>query len=208
MRFSYLSDTSKQAYDRALELYSNEKDKYHTIHHVNYMLSLSNHYWNEFNACCNERISQEEKEAIYESIIFHDCIYVPGSCTNEEDSADEADAFLREMGFDRKFRRRVEDLILSTRVGEKLDDDSKKFIHDLDWSYFITCEEILDAERKIFNEYRDEGFILREVFKLRLKFYSDLDSSNEKILFNVFEKYDSIARSNISKRIIEFSYSI
>ena len=60
MRFSYLSDTSKQAYDRALELYSNEKDKYHTIHHVNYMLSLSNHYWNEFNACCNERISQEE----------------------------------------------------------------------------------------------------------------------------------------------------
>lgn len=194
------------AKSRAYELYSDDKEKYHTVHHMNYILALASRYWEELQKI-HGFLTNEEKNALTMSIIFHDCVYIPGSNTNEEDSADEADAFLRMYGYDKPFISNVTDLILSTKQGAELDNDLKKFLHDLDWNCFVTYEEILDTEKKIFKEYRDAGFLLLDVFRERLQFYVDLDNAKENIFHSVFGKYNSIAKNNISKRIVEWKYS-
>lgn len=195
------------AKSRASELYSDDNEKYHTIHHVNYMLALASRHWEEFHKI-HGFPTDEEKNALIMSIIFHDCVYVPGSNTNEEDSADEADSFLRMCGYGKPFISSVTNLILSTKQGAKLDNDLKKFLHDLDWSGFVTYEEMLDNEKKIFKECRDAGFLLLDVFRGRLQFYVDLDNAKADIFHSVFRKYNSIAKSNISKRIVEWKYSV
>ena len=164
-------------------------------------------YWEDFKSQFEGFLDVESVQMKLETaIIFHDCIYIPGSKFNEDDSADEADAFMRDEGVDKKIRDEICDLIMSTKLDSKLDSQEKKLLHDLDWSGFATYEQLMEDEQKILNEFRDAGYLLREVHRARFDFYKSLDK--EQIFHSIFKKYEKIAHRNIEKRIIEFNRSL
>lgn len=188
-------------------LYSNDRSYYHTIYHVKTMRAMMKNYWSDFQAKSSGFIDVDSVQMKLETaILFHDCVYEPGSKMNEEYSADEADAFLRLEGADKEVRKDVTDLIMSTKLGAKLDTPEKMFLHDLDWSGFATYEQMLLDEKRVINEFRDAGYILREVHRGRFDFYKSLDKS--KIFYSIFEKYEKIAHRNIERRIVEFNLSV
>ena len=173
-------------------LYSHDLTHYHTIRHAEIVHSMINVYWTNFQLECKDQTDLDHSRMILEIAgLFHDCVYVPGSESNEIDSADQADAFLKNENFDSKTRKEISDLILSTKIGSKLDTPEKRFLHDLDWSGFATYEQLIEDEQKIFNEFRDGGYLLREVYSGRFDFYRSIEIRTlERELLNSIFHYE------------------
>lgn len=200
------------------QFYDTDEKHYHTIHHINRMLALHDHYQDylynagvEYPAFTREDVGVEKAEDWYDgiccAIYFHDCVklnYVEGSIkSSEELSANEATKYLKEKGVSEDRIKFVEDLILSTdNKNYNLDTVSKKYLHDLDWSCFSSMYDLKEAEDKVIQEYVDKGWLRKEVEDNRLNFYKSL--YGEQVFQSVFSKYNWDAQRNIEGRINRF----
>jgi predicted metal-dependent HD superfamily phosphohydrolase len=122
-------------------LYAEQQRHYHNLKHINNLLQLFSQY--------EDKIA--DKEAIFWTIWFHDCVYFPQKSDNEEQSAIVAKIELQkianEISIDTKFIDKVIAFILATKTHTNPTKDS-----DLQW--FLDFDlSVLGADAVIYDEY-------------------------------------------------------
>ena len=199
--------------DLVLErFYSPDPELYHNQRHILQMLALKKRFFEKFLR--EEKILSVQKtifldNSLFLAIIFHDCIYFPGSSENEKNSAEEMRNFLSEVGnsYPEEVLVEAEKLILSTEFGKTPSTPEEKFLHDLDWSGFCTLEELEKNEEKIIEEAVRAGWLRLEAQTARLEFYMKLADSGKQIFYSVLSPFEKTAQDNLSSRILNFSSS-
>lgn len=180
------------------------KDHYHTRHHAMYMLNVLDKYYERIEKFNGEEFTLDERKALALAIAFHDCVYNPGADDNEEQSICATNSVMRNEEIPAKVRKMVVELIMSTKQGTVPESKLQRILHDLDWCCFITYDELLDAEQKIIKEYRDAGYLLRDVIEGRFDFYDSLYMTKDPILVGPFADMGGHARYNLMRRRFEF----
>lgn len=180
-------------YNKLISLYTEPYRAYHNLSHIAHCLD-------EFKEVRNLPEHPNEVEI---AIWFHDAIYNPISKDNEEKSSQLAYQFLKEMEFPDSFRKKVYDLILTTKHTTIPKDIDSQVLVDIDLSILgRPIEEFDKYEKNIRKEYNfvpDAQFktgrraILQE-FLNRLTIYST----------DFFrQKYEGQARKNLERSLIQ-----
>lgn len=175
--------------------YSDDPKKYHTIHHVINMFDLLSLYSPDWDL----EFSGFDSHRLKEAITWHDSVYIPGSKTNEEDSAE---LYRSVCGDDLV----VIEAILSTKVGNKeFKNSTEMILHDLDWSGFIDYDTMCRNEKKIIYEFSCDGrYTEAEAMEGQIKFYKSI--VNDPIyVTKTFKVYNDIAQDNIKRRLEELT---
>ena len=186
-----LLEPSIDCYDALYRAYSEKHRFYHTVKHIDAMLS---HF--------DEVIDIAENPAEVElAIWFHDAIYKPLSKTNELDSAKWAQEFLSTQGFHEKGVERVYSLIMATLHNGELKTNDEKLIVDIDLTILGSSPDVYDEfERNVRKEYKFvPSFIYRKKRKALLE--SFLANASIYNLGYFKDKYEKAARENISRTI-------
>ena len=181
-------------FNRAKRYYNNS-NSYHNIDHINDLIEQLN----------SIELNQEEYNILCSAICYHDSIYIPNKNDNELKSM----KILKENIINNYDTEMASEIIRSTSsfnfnaenfVIKKLSD----IMHDLDYSYFIDFEKLVETDEKIKNEYLK--FITEEQFnKGRTEFLYNL--INKDIYRSVYKKYNNISRENIVK-LLNSKYKI
>lgn len=211
-RNTLISEEAKLT-DLVLErFYSPDPELYHNQRHILQMLALKKRFFEKFLK--DEKIFSIPKtillnNSLFLAILFHDCIYLPGSSENKKNSVDEMKNFLSEIGnsYSEEVLLETEKLILSTEFGKTTVTPEEKFLHDLDWSMFCTLEELEKNEEKIIEEAVRFGWLRLEAQTSWLEFYMKLADSGKQIFYSVLSSFEKIAQDNLSSRILNFSSS-
>lgn len=124
---------------KLINLYMSKGRYYHTIDHLYDCMKLLAKFPSSFE--------------LQVALFFHDAIYDPTRRDNEENSAELADAFLKELGCNRKIRDRVRRLIMVTNHQIDPLDDEERLIIDIDLSIFSNRSKFWSYEENIRKEY-------------------------------------------------------
>ncbi len=126
------------------QLYTEPGRHYHGLAHIRHCLQEAYSVQPPF----------DDTRPIKAAIFFHDAIYDPTRHDNEEQSADLAARYLREMDFPSDFIDRVRALILDTRHAAPPTTIYGQYLADIDLSILGQSPETFDAyERAIRLEY-------------------------------------------------------
>ena len=188
------------------KFYAKDPKKYHTYWHIFNLFELYNLHKDEFH----KEFPNLNENILFESIAWHDCVYIPGCDLNEYLSAQ---AYYYTMRKKPDFRDCVEvdfpvySIILSTKIGnEEFDTPEKMVMHDLDWSGFCNYyHKMLDNEEKILYEATYDGrYFVKEVRNNQLNFYKSIVNKD----LYVTETFKNLlcnetAKKNLEKRIKE-----
>lgn len=193
----------KDCYEKYIKVYPDGKYYHSGVWHINNMLIDLASYWNdyvsEFKLSSRESVRQFEVAQI--AVLFHDIVYKVGAKNNEEKSAE----FVRKAIPDYKYLDEVCDLILSTKVSNKVfDTPLKKFIHDLDFKGFMFYDDICVNEEKLKAEAVRDGFSEKEFLTGQMKFYRQM-AKKDLYLTSMFYTFNMKAKRNILKRIKELT---
>lgn len=175
-----------------VEHYSAKDRAYHTLSHIQSLLSMSESLSGKF----------QSYEAVCFAIWFHDVIYNTKKSDNEEKSAEFAADALTRLGVSEQTITIVREMVLATKHhrGANLSWDTKAFL-DLDTSILGAPEEIYkEYSRAIRKEY---SWVLSFLYrKGRKKVLNDF-LERERIYFTeeIGSKYEAQARHNIAEEI-------
>jgi len=175
-----------------VEYYSARNRAYHTLSHIQSLLSMSEPLKDKF----------QNYDAVCFAIWFHDVIYNTKKSDNEEKSADFAEQALSSLGVSEQTITNVREMVLATKHhrGDNLSWDTKAFL-DLDTAILGAPEEIYkEYSRAIRKEYSwVVSFLYR---KGRMKVLNDF-LERERIYFTeeIGSKFETQARDNISAEI-------
>lgn len=151
--------------------YSHDKLKYHTIHHIDTMLSILEDKWKEIKEEFPE-LTEKDYTELWIAICFHDSIYKPGDSKNEVNSANLFSLTFNFLDLDKK---KIENLILSTiPFSDKINTPLEKILHDLDWLGFSDLKTATLNEGKIINEFVSAGYSNKECITGQKNFYKKL----------------------------------
>lgn len=186
----------KQYIEKVKDYYSDDKNKYHTIHHIKNMFDLYKKYRKEFLS----EFPDLNENRLFQSIAWHDSVYVVGNKFNEDESAKK---YLKEED---DISAKVYFAILSTKIGNiHFETDIEKVLHDLDWSGFIDYDTMIENEKKIIYEaICDNKFTEEEVKKNQKNFYKSF-VNNDIYVTKTFKQFNKIAKQNLQKRIAEMN---
>jgi predicted metal-dependent HD superfamily phosphohydrolase len=140
------------------------------------------------------------------AIWFHDIIYNIGSKTNENESAEYAERYLKEIGVEDNISiEKVKSMIINTdySLKNKVLSNDEKLLIDLDMS-------ILGSLRKDYNKYCEnirkehESISEEDFYRGRLIFIENMLSKNSifKTLF-FKNKYEKMAKKNLKHELKE-----
>lgn len=183
-------------FNSLVTLYSESQRAYHNLKHISSLLEWAENY----------RENIKDFQILSFAIWFHDAIYDARRSDNEEQSANLADAKLKLLKVSEARIEVVRQMILATKTHDvtALNLDGKLFL-DLDLS-------ILGADEAVYQAY--SRAIRREYDFVPEPFYRD---GRQKILQNFLagefiystavcqEKFESPARENIQREIVELS---
>ena len=210
--------------DRAAKYYRKDKRYYHTIYHVLNMFEQFSAFekeWDkEFTHLETDWLyNDNRKEELFWSIAFHDAYYMPGFVKNEAFSADIADVELFNEFFNGNLDiQGIKNNIISTvptntdfdRIiyfengqHKLVHDPIKMILHDLDWSGFLSYNQMLVNEKKILTEAVEIGEIdEKKAFDNQIKFYKSL-IGKDVFLTDVFKKHNNTVQNNLINRLEE-----
>jgi len=182
---------STECYNALHGAYSEKRRFYHTIDHIDAMLS-------HFDGVKEIAERPEELEL---AIWFHDAIYKPLSKTNELDSANWAQTFLASHDYHEAGIARVHTLIMATLHNGSLKCHDEQLIVDIDLAILGAPPAVYDQfERNVRKEYRlVPWFIYRKKRKELLQSFLSSPSVYNLELFK--ERYERAARDNIGRAI-------
>lgn len=196
--------------------YRDDPKYYHTFDHIKdcFLKFIQNEEMFDEQYSDHDTRFDYNKDLLFWSIAFHDAFYMPGLQANEELSFEIYSAVMIQNSM--VCDTHVYNIILSTKFSKFLDYKlaSEKIMHDLDYSCFISAEELEKAEKKIYNEFvgilqLEDNEIQRNFFKAkRIEFYKNLlEKLKENKIYGdlfytaPFSKYNKYVKSNIQERI-------
>ena len=184
---------SLECFDALRSAYSQKHRFYHTVEHINAMLRHFDQVGHL--ASCPAQLEL--------AIWFHDAIYKIFSKTNERDSAEWAQTFLRVQGYNKEAVQSVYDLIMATQHNDEASSitEDAKLLVDIDLTILGATPEVYDEfESNVRKEYRlIPSFIYRKKRKELLASFLDNSSIYQTDYFR--DKYESTARDNLSRVI-------
>lgn len=182
---------SSECFERLYQAYCEKHRHYHTIQHIDAMLE-------HFDQV---RTMAEFPSEVEIAIWFHDAIYKPLSKSNEADSAQWAQDFLRSSGYDEQGIQRIYKMIMATAHNGKLKNSDDKLIVDIDLTILGTSPEIYNQfEINVRKEYRIvPSFLYRRKRKELLISFLNQPSIYHLEYFK--DKYESSARRNLQLAI-------
>lgn len=178
-------------YDELIKAHAEKHRAYHRLDHI--------------AACLRHlddvRDQAERPDEIEMALWFHDAVYKPLSATNEEDSADWAEAWLVRRGADASMIARITDHILDTKSHDAPDTIDGQIMLDIDLSILGTPAHIYDEyEQNIRFEYRRvPKFIYRKKRSEVLRIFLSRNRIYATGYFH--DKFERQARNNLSRAI-------
>lgn len=135
----------------------------------------------------------------------HDVIYVPGSQTNEEDSAAYIESVMAKLKMPNSIIAETRRIILLTKDHKTTDDDTDgKLMIDADFAIFASSEAEYDAYAQgIWEEYVGSGKVSKEAFvKGRRKFIAGwLEQDRIFLVDQIREELELLARQNLQREL-------
>lgn len=192
------------------ELLYNYSRRWRTYHNYEHIMSMLDAITPEIK----EDLTEDELRILQTAIIFHDVIYIPGSKSSEDASADFARMFLNRAGWNEKDVKKVSILIKETKFYPDLSFMQFPFISN-EFQNLITIIQDLDLLGFAYDEERfdinqqnvfDELSILKYEGSPENNFYKNIEESMSKgrLMYRTkyFKHLNEKAHSNI-KRIIK-----
>ncbi len=191
LMFALSMSANVAAYETLCIAYSEEHRAYHTLEHI--------------DACLRHldevRGDAQRPHEIEMALWFHDAIYNPFSATNELDSADWAQVFLRDCGTTNDAIARIYNLIMVTKNHADVTDNDGQLMLDIDLSILGAAPHIYDQfEKGIRYEYKKvPGFIFKKKRKQILQGFI----AKDKIYIHPYfaNKLEQQAHENLSRAI-------
>lgn len=176
--------------------YETEGRYYHNLAHIEYCLSV-------FDAARDHCL---EPDLVEMALWFHDVIYDMGGADNELRSAEHFMA-VSEAQFDDKLRQHVFDLIMATDHSHAPEGDDKRFIVEVDLSGFgLPWDRFKSDGRNVRSEMAHLSD--NEFYPAQMRFMQSLADRSPLFTYPwFFERYEAVARSNISGYINELQQS-
>ncbi len=174
-------------YDQLMALYAEPNRHYHNFQHICECLR-------EFDLAQD---LPRQPFAVELAIWFHDAIYDPRAGDNEERSADLANRWLTDNGFEKTLCKSVVQLVLATKQHDGSLDPDAPLLVDIDLSILgQPGERFWEYESQIRKEY---GWVPENVFaqkraEILKRFLSRRTIYNTEIFF---AKYEEQARKNL-----------
>lgn len=196
-------------FHKLMSAYSSQYRFYHSISHVKNVLNELDNIWQNI-PCCDifSDVNNREKyyRILYLSIWFHDAVYIPGSSSNEIESADLAASELQNLNIPEIEIKIICENILSTINHKPISElEVCNFFLDLDLSILGQNEDIyLEYSDNIRKEYAfvDENIYNQKRREILLNFIG----RNSLYYTKIFrEKYETKARKNIEIEIKKLS---
>lgn len=183
--------TSEDCYQSLITAYGEAHRHYHTFEHITAMLK-------HFDKCNDQGDNPQEIEI---AIWFHDAIYKPFSSSNELDSANWAQRFLLEAGYDEDKIKRVFELIMATQHHGLPKSTDEKLLVDIDLSILGSSAKRYDQfEKQVRQEYKwVPGLIYRKKRKALLESFLNRPSIYSTDHFR--KQFESQARINIQEAL-------
>lgn len=175
--------------------YSDVKRHYHTIDHLEAMISILNEV--------KENI--EDWDTTLFAVFYHDIIYKASSSTNEADSAKLAMERLNALAYPANKIAKCANMILATKQHLTSEDNDTNFILDADLAILGTNEE---DYQKYKDQIREEYAIYPDFMynagrrKTMQKFLKN-DSIYKTVFFTT--KFNQQAKNNIEKELLELA---
>lgn len=175
---------------------------YHNLFHIDRMLGFINKY---------NHLSKN-KHTLKAAIFGHDIVYVPGSQTNEQESADVFDLILQRLSIKKEDVSEIKRLIMITQEHKTTDDDADgKLIIDGDYEILASEEDVYNRySANIWRENVGSGKVSEEAFKKRRAQFVNgwLQSIKENRLFlipEIREKLQPQAKNNLERELLRLS---
>lgn len=189
-------------------LYRLNPDKhYHTLQHVDTMLTLCLQNAAKIGKCFPELAAADGFRSLVEAILWHDVDYRIGAKDNEIRAASLYTQYAQYMGDCANID--VVKAILSTVIGNWTFNSSLEMVlHDLDYHTFRDENLMHDAEELLYGEYLDmvhpnsDDTSLedrRDFLKRQIAFYRTLQGRD--VFVSIFATYNIKAQENIQARI-------
>ncbi|MCF7834597.1 pantetheine-phosphate adenylyltransferase [Candidatus Gracilibacteria bacterium] len=142
--------------------FQNENFYHHRLH----IISCLNDFYEIRNI-------SENPDALELAIIFHDIVYIPGASDNEEKSAELADKYLSNLGYDANFIAQVKHLIMMTKHDKVPQTMDEKIIIDIDLA-------ILGKDNKFYKRYISN---IREEYKRNIPGLTNVKFNQGRLAF-------------------------
>lgn len=191
----------KRDVNPVLNFYRSNPNYYHTTNHIMTMTHTLFEVYGYLRPMMDIDIHE-----LFEAIMWHDAVYVPGNKNNEELSAKEYVQYMIKHGYSPD--QYVVNLILSTKIKHIPQNDSEKLMHDLDWMNFGDYEKCYKAEKRIIKEAIDLTTMSKKEIKTKqLEFYKSL--IGKQIFYtDAFNSLNNKAQENIKIRIKKLEKAI
>lgn len=182
---------NRDTYERLIAAYGETHRAYHTLAHIDACLR----HLDKVQAIAN---SPAEIELAF---WFHDAVYKPFSKTNEDDSADWAEAFLLENGVPESRADTVHHLIMLTKDHQAPQTPDGELMLDIDLSILGAPDDVYDQfEKDVRFEYRRvPSFLYRKKRKEILAGFLVRDRLYHTDYFH--DQRDAQARRNLARAI-------
>lgn len=175
---------------------------YHNLFHIDRMLGFINKF---------DHLSKN-KHTLKASVFGHDIVCVPGSQTNEQESADVFGLMLQRLSAKKEDVSETKRLIMITQEHKTTDEDTDgKLIIDGDFEILASEDEVYDNyAANIWREYVGTGKVSEEAFKEgRTRFIKGwLESIKENRLFlipEIREKLQPQAKNNLEREFLRLN---
>lgn len=171
--------------------YSEPKRHYHTIAHLENIVSDLNEVKNQI----------QDWDTILFAAFYHDIIYKASSSTNESDSAKLVMQKLSEIKYPKEKIAKCSNMILATKQHEHSEDDDTNYLTDADLAVLGSSQydyqKYTEQIREEFSIYPD--FMFNTGRKKALQHFIEMKAIYKTEYF--FKKYEKQARINISNEL-------
>lgn len=175
---------------------------YHNLFHIDRVLGFINKF---------DHLSKN-KHTLKAAIFGHDIVYVPGSLTNEQESAEVFDLILQRLSIKKEDVSEIKRLILITQEHKTTDEDiDGKLIIDGDYEILASEEDVYNRySANIWRENVGSGKVSEEAFKRgRTRLVNGwLESIKENRLFlipEIRERLQPQAKNNLERELLRLS---
>lgn len=175
--------------------YSEPKRHYHTISHIEAMLSNLNEV--------KDKILDWDTTLL--AVFYHDSIYKASSSTNEGDSAKLAMKRLSEMGYPAQKNANCANMIVATKLHEKSEDNDTNYLLDADLAILganpYEYQKYTEQIREEYAIYPD--FMYNTGRKKALQHFLQMETIYKTDAFK--NKYEIQARTNLNNELDELN---
>lgn len=180
--------SAEEVYKKLEEKYNEMGHPYHNWDHVEIVVQMLAPYVIG-NRCA------------FLAALYHDCVYEPGSKTNEEESAEFAETELQKLGVPVADRQKIRDYILATKHTDNLTDPIAMYVADADLAGLGFSSEIYKkntlAIRSEFSKFSDDQWKAG-----RIEFITALLAKPKLYYTDEFRRlFEDTARTNLQNEL-------